>query len=106
MDFKLKLKQSIKDQGDNILINLASNEYFKSVNAKKLNARVITPEFKEYKDRTYKMISFFAKKARGLMSRFIITNKLSDPEELKGFSDEKYSFNEELSSKDKIVFTR
>jgi len=101
-----KIQDDLDAQGDNILINLASNEYFKSIKVKNLTARIITPAFKEYKNGSYKMISIFAKKARGFMSRYIIENKLSDPEDLKGFDYEKYSFNEELSSKDQFVFTR
>ena len=101
-----KIQDALNDQEDNILINLASNEYFKSVKAKDLSARIITPAFKEYKNGSYKIISFFAKKARGLMSRYIITNKLTDPEDLIGFDYDKYSYNDELSSKDEFVFTR
>ncbi len=100
-----KIKEALKDQGDDILINLASNEYYKSVNAKDLGVRIITPAFKEYKDGNYKMISFYAKKARGLMCRYVIKNKLTNPEDLKGFDYENYSFNHELSSETEFVFT-
>jgi cytoplasmic iron level regulating protein YaaA (DUF328/UPF0246 family) len=92
--------------GNDILINLASEEYFKSINKKKLNARVITPVFKDEKNGTFKVISIYAKKARGKMTSYILKNKLSDPEKLKLFDDEGYYFNENLSVKDTLVFTR
>ncbi|AZQ62707.1 peroxide stress protein YaaA [Flammeovirga pectinis] len=89
-----------------VLINLASNEYFKAVDKKALKARIITPVFKDFKNDKYKVISFFAKKARGMMVRYIIDQKLSNPEDIKGFNTEGYSFNEELSKGDEWVFTR
>lgn len=88
------------------LINLASNEYFKVVDSKKIKAEIISPAFKDLKDGQYKMISFYAKKARGLMSRFIVQNKLSDPEDLKAFDLDDYYFNNELSKGKNWVFTR
>lgn len=91
---------------DGILINLASNEYFKAVEAKKLNARIITPNFKDLKNGQYKMISFYAKKARGLMSRFMIDNKIDQPEQLKDFDREGYRFSAEMSKGDDWVFIR
>ena len=93
-------------QQDNVLINLASNEYFKSVITKKLDARIITPEFKDAKSGHYKVISFYAKKARGLMSAFIIKNRLQQPEDIQSYDECGYSYNESLSSPDKWVFTR
>lgn len=101
-----EVQKAIDEQGDNILINLASNEYFKSVQSKNLDANIITPEFKDYKNGQYKVISFYAKKARGLMTRFIIKNKISDPEQLKLFDQEGYFYNDELSNGNKLVFTR
>lgn len=101
------IKTSIEaDLDDGVLINLASNEYFKSVQAKKLNARVITPVFKDQKNGQYKMISFYAKKARGLMSRYIIDNKLTDPEAIKGFDYEGYYFSAAESNGGEWVFLR
>lgn len=88
------INQEIKKQEGEYLINLASTEYFKSINTKKLNAKIITPIFKDQKNGVYKIISFYAKKARGLMSRYIIQNQLTDPEALKGFNLEGYSFKE------------
>ena len=100
------LATALKKQKDNILVNLASNEYFKSVKAAELDARIIAPVFKERKNGEYKLISFFAKKARGLMSRYIIRNRLDNPEDLKGFDLEGYQYNEALSGEDRPVFTR
>lgn len=93
-------------EDDGVLINLASNEYFKSVKAKALKARMITPVFKDMKNGQYKMISFYAKKARGLMSAYIIRNQLTEVEALKGFDLEGYGYNAELSKGDEWVFTR
>ncbi|MGO2382523.1 MAG: peroxide stress protein YaaA, partial [Halomonas sp.] len=76
------LAQAITESGSKVLVNLASNEYFKAVDAKKLNARVITPVFKDEKNGTFKIISFYAKKARGLMSAWIIHQQVNDPEAL------------------------
>lgn len=91
---------------DNVLVNLASNEYFKSVKAKSLSARMITPAFKDMKNGQYKMISFYAKKARGLMAAYIIKNKITDIEALKEFDLEGYRYNPEMSKGDDWVFTR
>ena len=100
------LNAELGRQDDPVLVNLASNEYFKSVKAEKLAARIITPAFKEERGGQYKMISFFAKKARGLMSRYIIRNRLTDPDDLKGFDLEGYRYNSGLSGADSPVFTR
>jgi cytoplasmic iron level regulating protein YaaA (DUF328/UPF0246 family) len=100
------LNKQLKKIKSDTLINLASNEYFKSVKPKELNATIITPAFKEYKNGEYKMIGIYAKKARGLLSRYIIKNKLSDPEEIKSFNDEGYRFNKTLSKGNNWVFTR
>ncbi len=89
-----------------VLINLASNEYFKVLDKKQLDAEIITPVFKDYKNGQYKIISFFAKKARGQMAAFIIRNRIEDPDELKHFEEDGYYYNDELSEKSKIVFTR
>ena len=73
---------------------------------KSLNAEVITPIFKDWKRGQYKIISFFAKKARGLMSRFVLNNKIKNPNDLKEFDSEGYIFNEGFSNKNLLVFTR
>ncbi|WP_372764687.1 peroxide stress protein YaaA [Litorivivens sp.] len=88
------------------LINLASNEYFKSVKKKTLNANIVTPIFKDQKNGQYKIISFYAKKARGLMSAYIIKNRVKSVEELKAFDWEGYSYQAKQSSASELVFTR
>ena len=100
------LNDELAGQDSPVLVNLASNEYFKSVQPERLNARIVTPTFKEARNGDYRFISFTAKKARGLMSRYIIRNRLSNPEDLRGFDLEGYSYNEELSGADRPVFTR
>ena len=101
-----KLNQELAYADQNILVNLASNEYFSAIDIKKLKARIITPSFKEEKEGQYRMVSIFAKRARGLMSRFIIQNKITDPEEMKAFELEGYYFNNQLSRENDWVFTR
>ena len=91
---------------DGVLVNLASNEYFKSVKKKELNARLITPQFKDWKNGQYKMISFYAKKARGLMCRFAIENRITQADDLKGFNLDGYYFSEEQSEGNNWVFLR
>lgn len=91
---------------EQVLINLASNEYFKAAKAKNINGRIITPAFKDWKNGQYKMISFYAKKARGLMTRYIIENQLTDPEQLKAFDLEGYRFAESMSEGDTWTFIR
>jgi hypothetical protein len=91
---------------DELFVNLASNEYFSAVDVKKLKVPVITPEFKDYKDGKLKMISFFAKKARGMMVRYIIDTNAETIDDLKGFNYEGYAFDSNLSEGNKLVFTR
>lgn len=91
---------------EELFVNLASNEYFDAVDLKKIKVPVITPEFKDYKDGKLKMISFFAKKARGMMVRYIIDSKAETIEDLKGFNYEGYAFDANLSKGNKLVFTR
>lgn len=100
------LNAQLKKIKSEYLINLASNEYFKAVKPKQINGEVITPAFKEYKNGDYKMIGFYAKKARGLLSRYIIQNQLSDVEDIKSFDVEGYKFNKSLSKGNNWVFTR
>jgi cytoplasmic iron level regulating protein YaaA (DUF328/UPF0246 family) len=100
------LNSAIAAQGDNVLINLASNEYFKAVNKKALKAEVITPAFKDWKNGQFKMISFYAKKARGLMARYIIEHQISDVEKLKAFDVAGYQYSAEFSKGNDWVFTR
>ena len=89
-----------------VFVNLASNEYFKAVKPKLLKVPVITPIFKDYKNGNLKMISFYAKKARGLMVRYIIDNDIENVEDLKGFDYDNYAFDSNLSSNNQLVFTR
>jgi cytoplasmic iron level regulating protein YaaA (DUF328/UPF0246 family) len=89
-----------------LLINLASQEYFSALDVRALKATVITPEFKDYKDGNLKMISFFAKKARGLMVRYIIDTGAETVDDLKGFDYEGYHFDSNLSQGNKLVYTR
>ena len=93
-------------QDDGVLIDLASNEYFKAVKTKALEGRIITPQFKDWKNGQYKMISFYAKKARGMMTRYIAENRLTDPEAIKDFDTAGYHYSEELSRGDDWVFLR
>ena len=99
------LNNDIEDE-NSYVVNLASNEYFKSIKKNKLKNEIITPIFKEFKNGTYKTIAIYAKKARGLMSRFIIDNKIQKPENLKAFNLERYSFDGNLSDDYNYVFTR
>jgi len=100
------INQTLKENDHQHLINLASNEYFKSIKGKKVKAEIITPGFKDLKNGEYKMISFFAKKARGLMTRFIIQNEITDPEDLKAFDLDGYIYNPNLSKINAPIFTR
>ncbi len=88
------------------LINLASKEYFSAINFKKLDAQVITPAFKEKKGDEFKMVGFFAKRARGMMSRYIIDNRIEEPANLLKFDVDGYSYNKKLSTVTEPVFTR
>lgn len=93
-------------QDDGVLINLASNEYFKSLKKKELEGRLITPQFKDWKNGQYKIISFYAKKARGLMCRYAIQNRITDANNLKNFDLDGYYFSEEQSDENNWVFLR
>ena len=100
------LNDTIAQQGEGTLVNLASNEYFKAVKTKNLTASVITPIFKDCKNGQYKVISFFAKKARGMMARYIIKNRISDAAQLKKFDVAGYYFAPEESTSSEFVFKR
>lgn len=89
-----------------LLINLASSEYFKVINQKVLKVPMITPVFKDFKNGQYKTIMTFAKKARGLMVRYIIDNQVKTIDDLKHFDEENYRFEENMSSENELVFTR
>ena len=91
------------------LINLASDEYFKAVPVKSFKHPIVQPIFQDHKDGTYKIISFFAKRARGVMARYIVQNKIDQPELLKGFTEDDYRFSSEKVAKNgvtQLVFVR
>jgi cytoplasmic iron level regulating protein YaaA (DUF328/UPF0246 family) len=100
------LNRQLKKSGSRALVNLASNEYYKAVQAGSLDAEVITPIFKDLKGGKYKIISFYAKKARGQMARFIIDKELNEPEGLKKFKTGGYRYNKAESTARELVFTR
>ncbi|MGI9286530.1 MAG: peroxide stress protein YaaA [Pseudomonadales bacterium] len=100
------LNKKLKRNKSDYLVNLASNEYFKAVKPKQLNADVLTPIFKDFKNGQYKLISFFAKKARGSMSAYIIKNKLTAVDDIKAFDIDGYRLNKKLSSEKEFIFTR
>ncbi|CAB5498971.1 peroxide stress protein YaaA [Bathymodiolus azoricus thioautotrophic gill symbiont] len=94
-----------KDESE-VIINLASNEYFKGIDKKALNAKIINIVFKEFKNNAYKVIGIYSKRARGLMVRYMIDNQLENPELLKAFDVEGYGFNQSISDESTWVFTR
>ncbi len=100
------LNKQLKKIKSEHLINLASNEYFKAVKPKEIKGEIITPAFKELKNGEYKMIGVYAKKARGLLSRYIIQNQLSNIEDIKSFNVDGYKFNAKVSKGNNWVFTR
>lgn len=100
------LNEDLLSQNDDVLVNLASNEYFKVVNSRLLKGRIITPVFKDWKNGQFKNISFFAKKARGMMARFIINERIVDIEKIKEFDCAGYAFCEKDSTKNEWVFKR
>ena len=100
------IKKALADSGSNLLVNLASNEYFKSLDTKKLNAEIITPMFKDFHNGEYRFLTIYGKRARGMMTRFIIQNRISNPEDIKSFDDDGYIFNPALSKGNEWVFTR
>lgn len=101
-----ELNKLLAQQNSQTLVNLASNEYFKAVKKKDLNGRIVTPIFKDWKNGQFKIISFYAKKARGLMARYAADHKIENAEDLKFFNTEGYQFNPEMSSENDWVFTR
>jgi cytoplasmic iron level regulating protein YaaA (DUF328/UPF0246 family) len=100
------LNRALAAQGDDVLVNLASNEYFSAIRPDRLAGRIVTPVFKERKGGSHRIVGLFAKRARGLMTRFIIDERIDDPEALKGFDREGYAFSPSLSDGDTWVFTR
>lgn len=100
------INERIKNSGSDILINLASSEYYGAVKPQKIQADIITPKFLDQKNGQYKVISFYAKRARGMMTRFACVNHIQNPDDLKGFDMEGYYFDERASSHDEWVFRR
>ena len=101
-----RLNAQLAQSKSKVMVNLASSEYFKAINFKKLNARVIEPVFMDLKNGQYKVLFAYAKLARGYMTGYIMRNQLTDPEDLKNFAMEGYRFSESMSEGDKWVFTR
>ena len=101
-----EINETLSSQANKTLVNLASQEYFKSVDTQQLNTRIITPVFKDWKNGQFKIISFYAKKARGLMAQFICEQKIDHPDPLKDFDKEGYEFHSAMSEGDTWVFTR
>lgn len=100
------IQEAIKKSRSKCLVNLASNEYFKSLQPDALGVPIITPVFKDAKNGQFKIISFFAKKARGMMSEFIVRNRITNPADLQGFDMDGYYFSQEASSDKKLIFLR
>ncbi len=100
------LNKDLKKVKSDVIVNLASNEYYNAVKPKNLKGDVYVSNFKENRNGVYKFISFSAKKARGFMAQYIIKNKLTDPEDMKSFDMENYKFNPKLSSEKNFIFTR
>ncbi len=101
-----KITDELNEANSDTLINLASNEYFKAIKPQKFNGRIITCNFKEYKNGGYKIIMIFAKRARGLMANYIIKNRLQQAEKLKNFDIDGYLFKAELSDENNWIFAR
>lgn len=100
------INAQLRTLGSDTLVNLASNEYFKAIKTKHLQADIVEPVFKDWKNGDYKVISFFAKKARGLMSAYIIKRRLTHVDDLRSFDWGGYQFNNVMSNGNKWVFTR
>ena len=100
------LNEDISNHDHKVIINLASEEYFKVLKTDLLNTKTITPKFYELRNGSYKMIGFFAKKARGLMARFIIDNQLENPQYLKNFKSDGYRFDSNSSDEENLIFVR
>ena len=91
---------------DELLVNLASQEYFKAIDLKALKAPIIHIDFKEFKNGQFKTIAIFSKRARGLMTRYIVDSNAQNVEDLKNFNTDRYILDDQLSTENKLVFTR
>lgn len=101
-----QINEDLQASGTPVLLNLASKEYFQAVQPEKVEGRILNIHFKEEREGELKIISFFAKKARGLMARYLIDNRINDPNALREFSEEGYGFREDLSSDTDWTFSR
>jgi uncharacterized protein len=101
-----KLSLFLNQEENDFIINLASTEYFKAINTKKIKGKIITPVFKEFKNGEYKIVMTYAKNARGLMTRYCVDHKIENPEELKKFNLDNYEYMENLSKENEWVFVR
>lgn len=101
-----QLNRWLEQQSNKVLVNLASNEYFRAINNKKIQAEIITPVFKEPKGDTYKTVAIHAKKARGMMANYIIRQRIDDPESIKGFAEAGYQYSEPHTKGKEWVFIR
>lgn len=101
-----KLTNYLNAEEKEVVVNLASTEYFKAINTKKIKAKIITPVFKEFKNGEYKMLMTYAKNARGEMARYCAQNNIQNPEDLKAFNLSNYKFMDELSTENEYVFVR
>lgn len=103
-DITKALNEELED--DELFLNLASNEYFKAIDKKALKVPVTTANFKDFKNGNYKVISFYAKEARGLMARYVVDSNAKTVDDLKGFNYEGYNFSQPMSSENDLVFIR
>lgn len=101
-----KISKVLNEDESEVIINLASNEYFKGIDQESLKAKIINIVFKEFKGDKYKIIGIYAKRARGLMVQFIVKNQLTNPQDLKAFTMEDYHFREDMSDATTWIFTR
>ena len=105
-DIAGSLKEELGGNGSSVIVNLASNEYFKSVDTDKLPVRIVTCHFKELRDGEYRSLMLFVKQARGKMARYIVDNRVTDVEQVKGFDRDGYGFSESLSTENEWVYVR
>ena len=100
------INAALAKSGEKVLVNLASQEYFKAIPSAGLKGRLVTPHFKEKKNGEYKIVSFYAKKARGMMVDYLIKNAINEPEPMKSFDRDGYRYNPALGDADNWIFTR
>ncbi len=105
-DITRLINEDLRGNSSPAVINLASKEYFSALNTEALSGPLYNVDFKEYRDGKYKIIAIYAKKARGMMARYMVRNQLEEPEQLKGFNMDGYIFNDELSGERDFIFTR